>query len=78
MGDIVMPRRESNRYGLCHDYVGGSLDVIEACYDYIGSSLDAVETYPSNSLEGISPAFILKSKLGPAYKTCSLAINYQI
>ena len=56
-------RGESNRYGLCHDYVGGSLDAVEACYDYIGSSLDAVETYFANELEGISPAFFLKTSL---------------
>ncbi len=48
------------RYGLCHDYVGGSLDVIEACYDYIGSSRDEIAAYPANSLAGIGPAFILK------------------
>ena len=54
---------ESNRDGLCHDYVGGSLDAIETCYDYIGSSLDCVETYPANELAGISPDFILKAWL---------------
>ncbi len=61
MGIYMMRMQgESNRYELCHDYVGGRRDFIAACYDYIGSSLDAVETYPSNELEGISPAFILK------------------
>jgi hypothetical protein len=56
---------ESNHYGLCHDYVGGSLDAIEACYDYIGSSRDEIAAYPSNELEGISPVFILKIALRP-------------
>jgi hypothetical protein len=37
---------ESNQYGLCHDYVGGSLDAIEA--------------YPANELAGISPVFLPK------------------
>ncbi len=60
MADIVMPRTESNMHGLCHDCVGGSLDAIETCYDFIGSSRDGITAYPSNLLEGISPAFILK------------------
>jgi hypothetical protein len=44
---------ESDRYGLCHDYVGGSRDGIAA--------------YPAIEMAGISPAFVLNVPIDSAF-----------